>query len=286
MKKILLIIGCFACCNLLAHSQAEELDAVRFMVLSIMGEWDDNVVPGKKMQIPPTRFNTYDDLFTVEFPSDHCAALWTPQERRTAFENFIAAIPELSTNGMYKGISGHGGVALGYCCNHGVTNVLDSAMRILVARNSFAKNMALEVFEKFAIPSDEVNAFAAQILMNKTAETEWSRKYFLGAYATVLAKHRLDCAPMCFTNGVSIVKSGVYGWAGAIPLDQLLLEAYPGYEMSSNRLEIAISALKADYPKETFWDWASSIKEYFAPITNQLLTAAQPLAVVEALRDL
>ena len=48
------------------------------------------------------------------------------------------------------------------------------------------------------------------------------------------------------------------------------------YSMSSNRLVIAQKGLSNDRP-------ARSLVEYFSPITNQLINAAQPLPVVDGL---
>lgn len=271
-----------------AYSQMEELSVVESLVRMIMSSpgWEDNVkldTVGREEILP---FQTYDDLFSVDIPTNQVGWSWSPHERKEAFENFIAMIPELSTNGLYRAIGTHGGVALSFCREHGVSNVLHSAMRILTSPHSVAQRSALGVFEEFAVPTDEVSAMAAQILTNKTAETEHSRKYFLGAYARVLQKHKDNCRLSCLTNGISIAISGVYGWAGAVSLDKLLIDVFPEYGTSSNRLAVASSALAADYPNELFWDWRTPIQEYFAPITNQLLNISQPLPEVEALRGL
>jgi len=288
MKQVLSIAICLILWNAVAHPQAEELAVAEHLVLMIMSspEWEDNLdATGIGSTLVP-HFDEYKDLFDADFPSNHVGFSWSPAERRTAFENFIAAIPELSTNGQYKAIGSHGGIALEYCRDRGASNVLNSAMRIMTSRHSVAQDSARRVFEEFATPTDPVNRYATQILTNKTAETGRFRRYFMGVYAKVLMAHKSDCLPECFTNGVSNLMVGVDGWAGAIALDKLLMDAYPGYESSSNRLAIAQSALSAGYPIETYWDWASSVREYFTPITNQLLEAFQPLPEVDALRKL
>lgn len=289
MIKVLwfLFFSCACTCGY-PYTQQEELEVAQHLVRMIMSspEWVDNVTVLHSTREVVLSYQTYDDLFSASFPSNHIGFSWTPQERKAAFEDFIYAIPDLSTNGMYKAIRSHGVVALGYCLDHGATNVLASVQRILSSPHSVARNSALAVFRALSIPTEKSNECAAQILMNKTEETKSFRKYYLAAYADVLRRHRMDCSPQCFTNGVSIVKAGVYGWCGTIELDELLLDAYPEYAMSSNRLAIAIGALSADEPNEMHWDWRRSIQGYFAPITNQLMNAAQPLPEVEALRGL
>ena len=125
-----------------------------------------------------------------------------------------------------------------------------------------------------------------QIVTNKTTETAQDRMYLVGAYANVLLRHRDDADPSSITNGLSVLKAGVQGWIGTIPLDRLCLEMYSGYAESSNRLDLALKALSSEVPSMKWWDYKSSIHEYFTPVTNRLMNAAQPLPEVEALREL
>ena len=125
-----------------------------------------------------------------------------------------------------------------------------------------------------------------QIVTNKTTETAQDRMYLVGAYANVLLRHRDDADPSSITNGLSVLKAGVQGWIGTIPLDRLCLEMYSGYAESSNRLDLALKALSSEVPSMKWWDYKSSILVYFTPVTNRLMNAAQPLPEVEALREL
>lgn len=273
-------------CNSQVHTN--ELEVVNHLVRLIMSspEWNDNVKLGTRVDEEDLPFQEYEDLFQVEFATNCVGSTWTPNERRLAFENFIREIPVLSTNGMYRAIETHGGIALTYCQERGVSNVLDSALNIIKAQHSVAKSEALSCFEEFSQPTPEINEFVLQIVTNKTTETARDRIYLVGAYANVLSRHREDADPSCVTNGLSVLKAGVHGWIGTIPLDKIWLEIYPGYAVSSNRLDLARHALSSDEPFVKWWDYKSSLREYFSPITNQLMNAAQPLPEVEALRGL
>ena len=273
-------------CNSQVHTN--ELEVVNHLVRLIMSspEWNDNVKIGTSVDGEDLPFQEYEDLFNVEFLTNRIGSTWTPCERKSAFENFIKEIPALSTNGMYRAIETHGGIALTYCKTHGVSNVLDSAINIIKAERSVAKSEALSCFEEFSTPTSEINDFVLQIVTNKTTETELDRMYLVGAYANVLLRHRADAEPSCITNGLSTIRAGVHGWIGTIPLDRLCLELYSDYATSSNRLALARNALASEEPVMKWWDYKSSIREYFSPITNQLMNAAQPLPEVEALRGL
>jgi len=276
------------CVCVLAHAQAhtlqEEVEVARFLSICIQSDWDDNVSAASSTNLVEIKYQTYDDLLQTRFPSNHVGFAWTRSEREAAIENFLDNIPVLSTNGLCRGISGHAGVILGFCQDHGQTNVLGAALRILAAKHSVAQSTATSVFADFAVPSDEINAFAANMLTNETAMTAHRRSYFMGAYVKALKKQRLECRPVCFTNGVSLLMRVVDGREGSIALDQLLNEAYSVYANSSNRLVVARAALSDDRPSGYYAE--SAIEDYFTPITNRLMNAPQPLPEVEELRHI
>ena len=71
--------------------------------------------------------------------------------------------------------------------------------------------------------------------------------------------------------------------------DNFYLESFPDYASSSNRLMLALRALaplEAGHDEDETKTMRDNLEEYFAPITNQLMNAAQPLPEVEALRGL
>jgi len=286
MKKVIVALWCVLSVCAYALTLQEELVIVNRLVIRMQctPEWEDNLTLRKTGRVLTPRFVRYEDLFRDGCPSNRVGGSWTAEECRTAFENFVNDIPVLSTNGTCKGIEGLGGLALGYCHRFGQTNVLGAALRILAAKHSVAQSTATSVFADFAVPSDEINAFAANMLTNETAMTALTRHYFLTAYVGVLKKHRTECPPICFTNGVSLVMSALNGWDGAIQVDRLLLEGYPEYELSSNRLAIATAALNDRRPRADYW--VTPVHNYFTPITNRLMNAPQPLPEVEELRHL
>lgn len=68
-------------------------------------------------------------------------------------------------------------------------------------------------------------------------------------------------------------------------MDLLLLNACPDYPGSSNRLVVANLAM-ARVTNEPPSVESVLIRNYFIPVTNQLMNAQQPLPDVESLRGL
>lgn len=285
MKTSLLFVLCaLVTIGSSAHSRQEELSVVQSLVRMIMSspEWNDDISlngTGEEMQV---LFHRYEDLFSATFPSNVVGSTWTPDERRLAFENFVDSIPELSTNGMYKAIGTHAVVALGFCREYGATNSLKASMRILSSASSVAQNMALQVFEDLARPTDEMNAYVGGLVTNDVGMTPFARDCLIGSYANVLNRHREDCPVDCFTNGVFLLAGAVTGRDGAMALDQLLLDTYPKYEYSSNRLGIAIRALSDMRVEKPFN--IRLVEQYFCPITNRLLKASKSLVELDEFR--
>lgn len=232
------------------------------------------------------RIREYADLFSDPFPSNNVAYSWCPLERQETFEHFFTQVPMLSTNvdangRVRPGLEALTTVGLGHCARHKSTNILESVKAILVAPHAVARATALDYFKKVAVPSHENNDFARMMLTNDTTSM---RDNFLNAYIDLLRENRVRVAPDVFTNGLRVVLNQVSGVQGAIAIDELCLEICPTYHASSNRLAIARAAL-ADDAEQYNYD-QEFINNYFAPITNQLMNAVQPLPEVEELNRL
>ena len=277
MKAVVVMLMAAYCCVALAHTQQEELSVVREMILGVQRSWRDVVSMDDDTNAWRLIDMRYDDMF-ASFPTNHFGYSWTSQERKNAFENFIEAIPELSTNGLYRSVSLDGAVALRYCISHSHSNVLSAAIRILSSPSSECHSVAADVFVKFARPTSDINAFVADVVTNGARYSDLTRSDVLSGYAEVLRERRDGCQAEVVTNGVALVVGAVSGREGVVPVDRLLLDLYPNYECSSNRLNFAVFALEdtrhANYDDVLF-------HKYFDPITNQLLNASQPLVQLE-----
>ena len=95
---------------------------------------------------------------------------------------------------------------------------------------------------------------------------------------------RESLAPDVVSNGVAVLLGNPPGCHTSRALDGLILEMNPAYAFSSNRLDFAVRTLMLADGDESVA--ARRVRQYFAPVTNQLLNAVQPLPEVEALRGL
>ena len=283
MKRTLLISCALLCGACLAYSQQQELEVVRIMMMRIQrAPWNRHVMScstneaSTYYRVDPA----YVGLFT-KYPTNHFGAAWTPQERQAAFERFISDIPVLSTNGMYRTLVPDGEISLNYCVEHSHSNVLDAALNILRSPHAKCHATAVGVFGSFARPSAEINSFVEEVLAGTDPKMDVVRNEVLRNYARILRTRRTGCLAEDVTNGVALVTHAVTRvMYGAILVDQLLLDMYPQYAVSSNRLSLADFAL-SNMQQPSYL--IPNTHSYFDPITNQLRQAAQPLPEVEGL---
>ena len=221
-------------------------------------------------------FDTFDSLFQSNIPTDMPGSDWSASDRRGAFCRYIEQLGcdegAISNNlGVAKA-----SIALQFCMEHGYTNSLDTALSILSRQQSLLKNIALLVFERFAIPSTTINSTVNEILTNTFSSATIDRNNMYAVYGGKLIDAYNSGNTCVATNGALMLYRNFSGGAGGKALDMTLLTMFPTYEASSNRLEVANQSLG--------WKFASpSIVQYFTTVTNQLHQAAQPLPVVPEL---
>lgn len=281
MMKVGFAVAIILTCVMHAFSdnrtEEEERLVVRELVLNIQrsSEWNDLILDSASTNAIQRTYTSYEDLFSENLHDTQVGSNWTVAERRAAFEHFLDAIPELSTNGLYATIVPDAGIALGFCVEFSYTNSLEVAKRIISTPSSVARNAAMSAVRAFATADANMNGFVEGIMTNGVVVSERTRGELLSSYARILERDRLTCDRQTFSNGVRIVCNAVSGAQGAFAVDHLLLTAYPDYSTSSNRLVIAAMALtdasRMSEPRRVM------VHDYFTPVTNQLINATQPL---------
>ena len=244
---------------------------------------DCGLVDGVMEELPRCEriaWPTAEDLFGYEMSTNVPGwNEWSSSDRRIAFGKFIsgltncnwAVVQQLEIEDVVN--------ALELCRGLGCTNATTVAkdMTMSVGAPMPVRIAAAQLYFEFAGDQLERDALAEAVVTNKhVQETRLLRE---GVYA-------LQCNALSedydvnHTNGVHesvrMLYSNLEFPSRAVDLDVLLLKIYPTYSMSSNRLVVAQKGLSNNRP-------ARSLVEYFSPITNQLLNAAQPLPVVDGL---
>jgi len=279
----------------LGWTEAETNAVVREMVGIAQRQLESEASIGSdNIVFPPVpEVETFDDLFLTERQTQLSFwSQWTPAERRTAFENFLA---ETSVGVSHEGIPADW--ALLFCLDKEFAGAFIPARDMLLSTNVSAdcRSVAASIYTKFAAPSEERTWFVESIITNKiTFVDDHARLLWnCGRNKERAVRHDLVVG-LCealgrdydagFTNltmhGSAMLYRNVDEPYNAYDLDRLFLKVFPSYETSSNRLEVALLGMRAGLHGGVVNDAGINV---FSAITNQLLNAAQPLPVVDGL---
>lgn len=285
MKRILVVL--FALCSsaLSAHSPEEcykYVDDVLSLVLTSL-EWDDCLDEADTNEVE-VLFPTMASVFACEMPSNSCGFAWRNVEREQAFGAFLLNLSHTNRTFVTEDFIRTGSYAFLCCSEKQYTNALDSARRILSSSDAPCKDAALEYLTRVAVPSDEITMVMVGVQTNQCDFSKDVRNRTLSAYV-----EKLNSLSIMDYSIVTNAARAIYGEREGIDhlraVDLLLLNAWPNYANSSNRLvvaNLALSRANEDTPSVE----SRLIGNYFIPVTNQLMNAQQPLPDVEALRGL
>ena len=285
MKGILVVFYLLCFSALFAHLSDDSykyVDDVLSLVLTAP-EWDDCLDESDTNEVE-VLFPTMASVFACEMPSNSCGFSWTYAEREKAFGAFLSSLSHTNRAFATQDFIRAGSYAFLCCSEKKYTNALDSAMRILSSRDAPCKDAALEYLTRTAVPSDEITTVMMSVQTNRYDFSREVRNRALSAYV-----EKLNSLPDMDRSVVSNAARAVYGEREVVDhlraVDLLLLNAFPNYVCSSNRLVIANLAI-AHANEESISVEGRLISDYFSPITNQLMNAKQPLPEIESLRGL
>ena len=201
---------------------------------------------------------------------------WTPEGKRAAFRSFLEEMGSFDFSGKDKKYASTAWLALGQYQRMNYTNALP-AIRRLALNPTFPSEPswrwdAIEMVIEQTGPTEDGLHFVETILTNKTVFTLPERGCASGVYIGRLLKSpRTEAITSVMTNAVTtFYRYGKTDTAGGVMFDKLFVAEIPGYDYSSNRLDYANFML--EHP-----DNNKLIKNYYRGVTNQLLTADQPL---------
>ena len=201
---------------------------------------------------------------------------WTPEGKRAAFRSFLEEMGSFDFSGKDKKYACTAWLALGQYQRMNYTNALP-AIRRLALNPTFPSEPswrwdAIEMVIEQTGPTEDGLHFVETILTNKTVFTLPERGCASGVYIGRLLKSpRTEAITSVMTNAVTtFYRYGKTDTAGGVMFDKLFVAEIPGYDYSSNRLDYANFML--EHP-----DNNKLIKNYYRGVTNQLLTADQPL---------
>ena len=296
MNRLLIaVFGCVVVYGAWAWTTAETNAVVRELVsvAALQLESEESIDGDCIIDPPDPVVTTYESLFAT----NRQAQLpywnqWTPADRKTAFENFLA---ETSRGVSHEGISADR--ALLFCLERDFAGALIPARDMLLSTNVSAdcRSVAASVYTKFATPTEERTRFVEAIITNKIVlvddrarllwkygrnkEREVRSNLVLGLCEALERDYDAGMTNLV-VQGASMLYRSVDEPYNTYHLDRLFLKVFPSYETSSNRLEVALLGMRPGLRSGVVNDAGINI---FSAITNQLLNAAQPLPVVDGL---
>lgn len=296
MNRLLIaVFGCVVVYGAWAWTTAETNAVVRELVsvAALQLESEESIDGDCIIDPPDPVVTTYESLFAT----NRQAQLpywnqWTPADRKTAFENFLA---ETSRGVSHEGISADR--ALLFCLERDFAGALIPARDMLLSTNVSAdcRSVAASVYTKFATPTEERTRFVEAIITNKIVlvddrarllwkygrnkEREVRSNLVLGLCEALERDYDAGMTNLA-VQGASMLYRSVDEPYNAYHLDRLFLKVFPSYATSSNRLEVAMLGMRPGLRSGVVNDAGINI---FSAITNQLLNAVQPLPVVDGL---
>ena len=264
-----------------SYANEDNVELSRYLLDAITtAPENSDCIDGDGTGFIPVAYPTYESLFVKSIPEGHVGSGWTAEEKRVAFESFLMDVPRLAQTNTVRDLRFLVETAFSFCDQRGATNVMQFAMGILGSSCRIGESSAADIFQERVVPSLAMNEFVGVAVSNRTSVVV--ADYLAADYADKLYDGIGGLDSSVITGGVSVLMRTLRGGFTAQGLDKILLAMEPAYSVSSNRLALAQWALRNQDEHPQFYE--NRVRQYFAPVTNQLLNAAQPLPEVEALR--
>ena len=248
--------------SVVAHTPAESNEVVRIMLDSSMNHPDNLDREG-----PRTHFRFYDP--TVFFGME-AGQGWTPEGRRAAFEDFVEHMGTVDFNCTTNVTRRQVAKAVAQCANFNYTNAAPALRRLAMNApyHERYRKSAIRVAIRLGGVCQETTDFVDSIVTNASVFSINERCEALCVYGGIVETAETNPSIMAATQ--LLVRHRTFHKWCMVNCDSVFTARIDGYVSSSNRLEYANFALSQN-PLEV------NVRRYFENITNQLLSAGQPL---------
>lgn len=246
----------------LAHTEAEEDAFVDALVEVYQGAPENSdCIEDEDAEPEPWMFTTMDSLLSCSIGERETGASWTLEDRRIAFDHYMSRMALKDRRQMSEDEILTCVFAFDICERFGYTNCLAAAKAVILSEHAPRQDQAIDFFFKFVKPSAEATDTAVFMATNTAAFSRSDRYYALKAYCQKVVQ--LPPTSSVFTNALERLNATRTAHTLYRPLDNLFIARDPTYEISSNRYELAIEALRYAKPN-------TPNERYFQSITNRL----------------
>ncbi len=253
-----------------AHSQLETNEVVRSALRKVWAASpsDNECSTDLRNRVLPLPPNTWQTFFGGETNDG-----WTVEGRRAAFDWYLETMCTNDCQALEGVDWALFQVALDQCRVLSYTNAVGSLKALVRNPRGTDKDFAIKQVIALSPIDDSLTLFIENVFTNRityaladrgVAGGMFADKVRLFQPATNEQRARKDRAVKMF------YRHRLGDVAGVECMDDLFVSYFTGYEWSSNRLEFANSVLQHSACDE-------HDRDYFCPITNLLLHAAQPL---------
>ena len=198
---------------------------------------------------------------------------WTLAEKKAAFDWYLTTLGTNDCRNLDEEQREEIGMAIDICDEFNHTNSLSAIKALALNPGGIYRDAAIKLALKFSSVDDVTTEFVETIITNVSGYSSGERVECYWEYAKKLRQDPCTngvCASALFMFYRNRKVSGT----GAATLDRLFSDKIAGYVNSSNRLDTALSMLMVTNMRPQF-------VEYFAGVTNQLLSSGQPLPWID-----
>lgn len=205
---------------------------------------------------------------------------WTRADCEMAFDKYCTWV---STNDMTTFSIDDAAIAkcmVGQCEDMNYTNAVDTIRTYAMNPTALNRSAAIGAAVRLGGVDAASAVFIETFATNRMGVSAHEISYAIGEYCDKLksidtndvaaVEVQCGCARFFYANRANL--------SCAYALDALLVQSFPGYAASSNRLDYALSVLS--WSDNNQW---RDLHNHFVAVTNALLNAAQPLPAVEGL---
>ena len=198
---------------------------------------------------------------------------WTLADKKAAFDWYLGTLG--AKNCRLGGIveSDEIDAAISRCQVLYYTNAVPSLKALALNPNGVMRDEAITVAMKFSPVDDSTTQFVESIITNVNGYSSGER---VGCYIEYSKKLLQDpCTNGVFANALSMFyRNRKADYTGAVALDRLFSEKIANYSQSFNRLDTVMHMFTATNMHPRYY-------EYFANVTNQLLSSGRPLVQLD-----
>ncbi len=266
LSLVMVLMALDAVC---AYTPAETNDMVRGMLFRVVDFYShDNFPANGRIVVRGEPPDTWE-----RFLGQSQGGRWTTEERKAAFDWYLSTLGTNDCRALPWMEQRFVRVALSRCDVLCYTNSVHYLRALALNPRGICRDEASELYLKLSPVSDVTTSFVETIMTNVVGFSSVERGITCGIYA------RKACL-FNSTNTVDVAakaravqmfyRNRRFGYEAAYLIDELFVSSIAGYAMSSNRLDTVLDMLSK-------MDADDLDRPDFIPITNQLLSAGQPL---------